>query len=57
VCLLGDLDLAEEEMHKALAAAPDTLPQAGIPDKPPVISNRWDLRLSATRGEKPDLGL
>ena len=32
--LLGDLDLAEEAMHEAFAAALDTWPQAGIPDKP-----------------------
>jgi RNA polymerase sigma-70 factor (ECF subfamily) len=34
VRLLGDLDLAEEAMHEAFAAAMDTWPQAGIPDKP-----------------------
>ena len=34
VRLLGDLDLAEEAMHEAFAAALDTWPQAGIPDKP-----------------------
>src|SRR5271167_643535 len=32
--LLGDLDVAEEAMHEAFAAALDTLPQAGVPDKP-----------------------
>src|SRR5271154_3034075 len=32
--LLGDLDLAEEAMHEAFAAALDTWPQAGVPDKP-----------------------
>ena len=32
--LLGDLDLAEEAMHEAFAAALDRWPQAGIPDKP-----------------------
>jgi RNA polymerase sigma-70 factor (ECF subfamily) len=32
--LLGDLDVAEEAMHEAFAAALDTWPQAGIPDKP-----------------------
>jgi RNA polymerase sigma-70 factor (ECF subfamily) len=31
---LGDLDLAEEAMHEAFAAAVETWPQAGIPDKP-----------------------
>src|SRR5277367_4064484 len=34
VRLLGDLDLAEETMHEAFAAALDRWPQAGIPDKP-----------------------
>ncbi len=34
VRLLGDLDLAEEAMHEAFAAALDTWPQSGIPDKP-----------------------
>jgi RNA polymerase sigma-70 factor (ECF subfamily) len=34
VRLLGDLDLAEESMHEAFAAALDKWPQAGIPDKP-----------------------
>jgi len=34
VRLLGDLDLAEEAMHEAFAAALDTWPQTGIPDKP-----------------------
>ena len=34
VRLLGDLDLAEEAMHEAFAAALDSWPQAGIPDKP-----------------------
>jgi len=32
--LLGDLDVAEEAMHEAFAAALDTWPRAGIPDKP-----------------------
>jgi RNA polymerase sigma-70 factor (ECF subfamily) len=32
--LLGDLDVAEEAMHEAFAAALDTWPQAGIPDNP-----------------------
>jgi RNA polymerase sigma-70 factor, ECF subfamily len=32
--LLGDLDIAEEAMHEAFAAALDTWPQTGIPDKP-----------------------
>ena len=34
VRLLGDLDLAEESMHEAFAAALETWPQTGIPDKP-----------------------
>jgi RNA polymerase sigma-70 factor, ECF subfamily len=34
VRLLGDLDLAEEAMHEAFAAALESWPQAGIPDNP-----------------------
>lgn len=34
VRLLGDLDLAEESMHEAFAAAVESWPQAGVPDKP-----------------------
>jgi RNA polymerase sigma-70 factor (ECF subfamily) len=34
VRLLGDLDVAEEAMHEAFAAALDTWPQTGIPDNP-----------------------
>jgi RNA polymerase sigma-70 factor, ECF subfamily len=34
VRLLGDLDLAEEAMHEAFAAALESWPQAGIPNKP-----------------------
>jgi RNA polymerase sigma-70 factor (ECF subfamily) len=34
VRLLGDLDQAEESMHEAFAAALDTWPKTGIPDKP-----------------------
>jgi RNA polymerase sigma-70 factor (ECF subfamily) len=34
VRLLGDLDLAEEAMHEAFAAALDKWPQAGVPAKP-----------------------
>src|ERR1700756_473792 len=34
VRLLGDLDLAEEAMHGAFAAALESWPQTGIPDKP-----------------------
>jgi RNA polymerase sigma-70 factor, ECF subfamily len=32
--LLGDLDLAEESMHEAFAAALESWPQTGVPDKP-----------------------
>src|SRR6478609_5888615 len=34
VRLLGDLDLAEEAMHEAFAAALESWPQTGIPDSP-----------------------
>lgn len=34
VRLLGDLDLAEESMHEAFAAALESWPRAGIPDNP-----------------------
>jgi RNA polymerase sigma-70 factor (ECF subfamily) len=34
VRLLGDLDVAEEAMHEAFAAALDTWPQTGVPEKP-----------------------
>src|SRR3984957_3582119 len=34
VRLLGDLDLAEEAMHEAFAAALEFWSQTGIPDKP-----------------------
>lgn len=34
VRLLGDLHLAEEAMHEAFAAALETWPQTGVPDKP-----------------------
>ena len=34
VRLLGDLDLAEESMHEAFAAALESWSQTGIPDKP-----------------------
>src|SRR5215472_10088310 len=34
VRLLGDLDLAEEAMHEAFAAALESWPQTGLPDKP-----------------------
>jgi RNA polymerase sigma-70 factor (ECF subfamily) len=32
--LLGDLDVAEEAMHEAFAAALDTWPKAGVPENP-----------------------
>lgn len=34
VRLLGDMDLAEEAMHEAFAAAMETWPQTGVPEKP-----------------------
>ena len=34
VRLLGDLDLAEEAMHEAFAAALESWPKTGMPDKP-----------------------
>src|SRR6516225_2822452 len=34
VRLLGDLDLAEEAMHEAFAAALESWPQTGVPDNP-----------------------
>src|SRR5579863_5783300 len=34
VRLLGDLDLAEEAMHEAFAAALEMWPQTGLPNKP-----------------------
>jgi RNA polymerase sigma-70 factor (ECF subfamily) len=34
VRLLGDLDLAEESMHEAFAAALEIWPQTGVPEKP-----------------------
>src|SRR4030095_13489058 len=34
VRLLGDLDLAEEAMHEAFAAAVESWPKTGIPEKP-----------------------
>jgi RNA polymerase sigma-70 factor, ECF subfamily len=32
--LLGDFDLAEEAMHEPFAAALETWPPVGVPDKP-----------------------
>src|SRR6202162_5827416 len=57
VRLLGDLDLAEEAMHEAFAAALESWPQTGIPDRPRpwLISNRtlqghrWDAPARALR--------
>src|SRR5579859_5864761 len=34
VRLLGDLDVAEEAMHEAFAAALESWPRTGIPEKP-----------------------
>jgi RNA polymerase sigma-70 factor, ECF subfamily len=34
VGLLGDMDLAEEAMHEAFAAAREASPRTGIPEKP-----------------------
>src|SRR4030095_13256708 len=34
VRLLGALDLAQEAMHEAVAAAPESWPKTGIPDRP-----------------------
>src|SRR5215475_15210884 len=34
VRILGDLDLAEEAMHEAFAAALESWPKTGIPDNP-----------------------
>src|ERR1051326_3319321 len=34
VRLLGDLDLAEEAMHEAFAAALESWPKANVPDNP-----------------------
>src|SRR3974390_1621037 len=34
VRLIGDMDLAEESMHEAFAAALESWPKTGIPEKP-----------------------
>ena len=34
VRLLGDLEMAEESMHEAFAAALESWPQVGVPDNP-----------------------
>ena len=58
VRLLGDLDLAEEVMHEAFAAALETWPQAGVPDKPrPWLISRHDLRpLTVCAGARASTG-
>jgi RNA polymerase sigma-70 factor (ECF subfamily) len=63
VRLLGDLDLAEEAMHEAFAAALSAWPQAGIPDKPRpwlISTARFKAidglrRRSRLSGVEPDL--
>src|SRR5215210_1606994 len=52
VRLLGDLDLAEEAMHEAFAAALESWPQAGMPDKPRpwLISTARFKAIDAMRG-------
>ena len=51
VHLLGDLDLAEEAMHEAFAAALDTWPQTGIPENshPWLISTARFKAIDAMR--------
>jgi RNA polymerase sigma-70 factor (ECF subfamily) len=51
VRLLGDLDLAEEAMHEAFAAALESWPQIGIPDNPRpwLISTARFKAIDATR--------
>src|ERR1044072_1350601 len=45
VRLLGDLDLAEEAMHEAFAAALETWPHTGLPDKPrPWLISTWRFK-------------
>jgi len=63
VRLLGDLDLAEESMHEAFAAALESWPLAGIPEKPRpwLISTARFKAIDALRrrarfdGAQPDL--
>lgn len=63
VRLLGDLDLAEESMHEAFAAALESWPRAGIPDNPRpwLISTARFKAIDAMRrrarfdGAQPDL--
>src|SRR3981081_847371 len=51
VRLLGDLDLAEEAMHEAFAAALESWPQIGIPDntRPWLISTARFKAIDAMR--------
>ena len=60
VRLLGGLDLAEEAMHEAFAAALESWPQTGIPDSPrpwlistarfkAIDGMRWRARLDGTQ--------
>jgi RNA polymerase sigma-70 factor, ECF subfamily len=62
VRLLGDLDLAEEAMHEAFAAALESWPQTGIPDKPrpwlistarfkAINGMRWRARFDGTQSD------
>lgn len=46
VRLLGDLDLAEEALHEAFAAAVEQWPQDGIPDSP----RAWLIAVGRMRG-------
>src|SRR5215831_8655813 len=66
VRLLGDLDLAEEAMHEAFAAALESWPRTGIPDKPRpwLIStarfkaiDRMRLRARFDEGAQKDFAL
>jgi hypothetical protein len=50
VRLLGDLDLAEEAMHEAFAAALESWPKTGIPDKP----QPW--LISTAHASRPSMG-
>ncbi|HWY43013.1 MAG TPA: RNA polymerase sigma factor [Candidatus Sulfotelmatobacter sp.] len=65
VRLLGDLDLAEEAMHEAFAAALESWPRTGIPDKPRpwLISTARFKAIDGMRrrarfdGKQPDFAL
>src|SRR5215475_4297366 len=64
VRLLGDLDLAEEAMHEAFAAALENWPRTGIPEKPRpwlISTARFKaidgMRRRARLNEARDLGL